>query len=520
MDIAALLIDRGAHINAQDEWNFTPLHESAQKGRTQLCSLLISHGAQVTLKNQDNQTPLDLATAQDTKDLLEAIMPKKISLTVSNSMNRKLKTNKLIKNTNNSSNNNKTSKVSNYPNLVLSKKLSTQPSGVAVGLSSNMGVGSINPNSKKTLIPRIGVGSSQTHEHFIPKATPELTPLTLYPRRSLAVTPSSSVDNSSPSHVSNSNRMRCHSSSSRPISFIKSSNKNRNRRSSTNSSICEKSSEIFQYLTSIELEHLTNIFEKERITWDILCEMSHEQLIKIGVAAYGDRHKIIKEIAQRNLTHLPAKIESCDSSTTLLHLEKTHRDFISVANEMLGTINEHKYNLGGLFNTYELIKIERIVNETLWNKYLYQRRAISAVNHNHPYERMLFHGSPMIQAIIQNGFDERHSYIGGMFGAGLYFAEDSSKSNQYVYGIGGGDGCNDHHDKSCYICIRQIIFCRVTLGKPFYMTSACRMAHAPPGHHSVVGKPSMGGLIYPEYVVYRGEQAYPEFLIAYKILKS
>ena len=32
------------------------------------------------------------------------------------------------------------------------------------------------------------------------------------------------------------------------------------------------------------------------------------------------------------------------------------------------------------------------------------------------------------------------------------------------------------------------------------------MAHAPPGHHSVVGKPNSGGLSYPEYVVYRGEQ--------------
>lgn len=33
-----------------------------------------------------------------------------------------------------------------------------------------------------------------------------------------------------------------------------------------------------------------------------------------------------------------------------------------------------------------------------------------------------------------------------------------------------------------------------------------KMAHAPPGHHSVVGRPSVGGLSFPEYVVYRGEQ--------------
>ena len=55
-------------------------------------------------------------------------------------------------------------------------------------------------------------------------------------------------------------------------------------------------------------------------------------------------------------------------------------------------------------------------------------------NHNQSNERMLFHGSPFIQvllnsyyeyawekhecvqAIAQKGFDERHAYIGGMFG--------------------------------------------------------------------------------------------------------
>ena len=40
-------------------------------------------------------------------------------------------------------------------------------------------------------------------------------------------------------------------------------------------------------------------------------------------------------------------------------------------------------------------------------------------NHHQSNERMLFHGSPFINAIVQKGFDERHAYIGGMFGAGI-----------------------------------------------------------------------------------------------------
>lgn len=53
---------------------------------------------------------------------------------------------------------------------------------------------------------------------------------------------------------------------------------------------------------------------------------------------------------------------------------------------------------------------------------------------------------------------------------------------------------------------RHLLLCRVTLGKSFQQYNAIKMAHAPPGHHSVMGRPSTGGLNFPECVVYRGEQ--------------
>lgn len=61
---------------------------------------------------------------------------------------------------------------------------------------------------------------------------------------------------------------------------------------------------------------------------------------------------------------------------------------------------------------------------------------------------------------------------------------------------------------SSSVCLhfRQMLFCRVTLGKSFLQFSAMKMAHAPPGHHSVIGRPSVNGLAYAEYVIYRGEQ--------------
>lgn len=64
-----------------------------------------------------------------------------------------------------------------------------------------------------------------------------------------------------------------------------------------------------------------------------------------------------------------------------------------------------------------------------------------------------------------------------------------------------------------FLLFRQLLLCRVALGKSFLQFSAMKMAHAPPGHHSVIGRPSAGGLHFPEYVVYRGEQVFYLFNI-------
>ena len=71
-------------------------------------------------------------------------------------------------------------------------------------------------------------------------------------------------------------------------------------------------------------------------------------------------------------------------------------------------------------------------------------------------------------------------------------------------------------NKVFYATPRQLLLCRVALGKPFYQFSAVKMAHAPPGHHSVIGRPSSEGLSFAEYVVYRGEQVSHSTLVYYK----
>jgi len=62
VDIARLLIDHGANVNArQVESGFTPLHEAAANGQVDLASLLLDRGADVNARMNDGRTPLGFA---------------------------------------------------------------------------------------------------------------------------------------------------------------------------------------------------------------------------------------------------------------------------------------------------------------------------------------------------------------------------------------------------------------------------------------------------------------------------
>ena len=59
-------------------------------------------------------------------------------------------------------------------------------------------------------------------------------------------------------------------------------------------------------------------------------------------------------------------------------------------------------------------------------KYGHRKKEVADENHGHDNERLLFHGSPFLPTIVQKGFDERHAYIGGMFGAGKHLLQQEN----------------------------------------------------------------------------------------------
>ncbi|XP_076759847.1 tankyrase isoform X2 [Xylocopa sonorina] len=471
LDIAALLIKYNTVVNATDKWGFTPLHEAAQKGRTQLCALLLAHGADPFSKNQEGQTPLDLASADDVRCLLQDAMASQ--------------------------------------QVVPSIPSNNNGVGVAINLSNN-GNNTINSRPPSIVAVPVTPPPPLTQETVI---MPSGTAMTLCVP---LARPSSCLSPMPPSETCS-------------------------ERDSKDSKDSLNITTVAGFLQSLGLEHLLELFEREQITLDILAEMGHEDLKQVGVSAYGYRHKLIKGMEKLlNTTAGTPWQPTITPGTLLVDLLAEDKEFLAVEEEMQSTIRQHRDNghSGGIFSRYNIVRIQKVQNRKLWERYAHRRQEVAeevgAAAPSSPStgsrttpgsslpqanERMLFHGSPFINAIVQKGFDERHAYIGGMFGAGIYFAEHSSKSNQYVYGICGGTGCPAHKDRSCYICHRHLLLCRVTLGKSFLQFSAMKMAHAPPGHHSVMGRPSQGGLAFPEYVVYRGEQAYPEYLITYQIAR-
>ncbi|KAM6902875.1 poly [ADP-ribose] polymerase tankyrase-1-like isoform 1-T1 [Xenentodon cancila] len=528
-EVAELLVRHGASVNVADLWKFTPLHEAAAKGKYEICKLLLKHGADPTKKNRDGNTPLDLVKDGDTdiQDLLRG----DAALLDAAKKGCLARVQKLCSpdniNCRDTQGRNSTPLhlAAGYNNLEVAEYLLEHGADV-------------NAQDKGGLIPlhnAASYGADDIRALLIDAMPPDALPSCLKPQATVVSASVASAGASGGVVISPSPSSSCLSAASSidnlttPLSEITVAGATGTADGAAGSD--RKESEtlldmtINQFLKSLGLEHLRDIFQREQISLDVLADMGHEELKEIGINAYGHRHKLIKGI-ERLLGGQqggnPYLTFHCSSQgTVLIDLAPDDKEFQSVEEELQSTIREHRDggNAGGVFSRYNIIKIQKVVNKKLRERYVHRQKEIADENHNHHNERMLFHGSPFINAIIHKGFDERHAYIGGMFGAGIYFAENSSKSNQYVYGIGGGTGCPTHKDRSCYVCQRQMLFCRVTLGKSFLQFSAMKMAHAPPGHHSVIGRPSVNGLAYAEYVIYRGEQAYPEYLITYQIVK-
>ena len=193
-----------------------------------------------------------------------------------------------------------------------------------------------------------------------------------------------------------------------------------------------------------------------------------------------------------------------------------------------------------------VVRLERVENMALWKAYWHRKRELVDAHHAHNVrarplnppcalemlktsrgggfdadhlidskalnEQFLFHGTGRDTAniICDHGYDERVASLSGMFGAGIYFADQSCKAAQYA--TKGRDG------------VKVLLLNRVALGDPYYATGASKYRRPPergggvsPGltFDAVVAN-SGGTQAHRELIVYDHRQVYPEYVVHFQ----
>jgi len=202
-------------------------------------------------------------------------------------------------------------------------------------------------------------------------------------------------------------------------------------------------------------------------------------------------------------------------------------------------------------DTVKVTNIERIQHPILWQQYFIRRgiivdkssvekipgKVLTTLLREDCNEYYLFHGcnASVVEKIAADGFDERLSSLKGLFGSGIYFAENSEKSSMYthsskcaqvgaVYGAGESKcTCRGTSDE------KKMFITRVVLGSAWVRlvaTDSSNPLRRPPAkpkgeglYDSVMGQSKnhdkQAQLKFREFIIYDRQQCYPEYIITF-----
>lgn len=65
IEIVKMLLDRGANIDAKNQYGRTPLHNAIENKKMEITELLLNRGANINVKSNDGITPLHIAAERE-----------------------------------------------------------------------------------------------------------------------------------------------------------------------------------------------------------------------------------------------------------------------------------------------------------------------------------------------------------------------------------------------------------------------------------------------------------------------
>jgi hypothetical protein len=155
----------------------------------------------------------------------------------------------------------------------------------------------------------------------------------------------------------------------------------------------------------------------------------------------------------------------------------------------------------------QIQRVQRVQNVLLWEYYCMRKELMKMRSGSDPNEVSVWHGTrstdpKIIYSDTDDGFRMQYS-TKGMWGTGLYFAENASYSDGYAHSGGAGQ--------------RSFILAKLLAGDEVHLPSNNSLRFPPkkPGggiYDTVTG--TTGGS--KVYIVYENGRAYPEYLVTYR----
>ena len=216
-----------------------------------------------------------------------------------------------------------------------------------------------------------------------------------------------------------------------------------------------------------------------------------ENVMKAVLAAQD----ILLDMCNKNNIEIPKEWEPQTNNTAIKNVSISSPEWKHVAQLVKDTLPQ-----------VDVMKIERIQNRHLWDKYSFQARRMKEKNNGTINEKELFHGtrgtSPeKIYAGEEEGFDMRFSRS-GMWGQGNYFAEKASYSDTYAYQYPNGT--------------KQFFLAKVLTGDSIQLKSDTKL-RMPPVKEGSTRYDTVNGVTHGcrVYISYSNDKAYPFYLITY-----